>query len=305
MSRVSSFGQTQMMVQSLLNNQQRVFNDQRQINTGKITDQFQGLPSSISSIIDARSFKSQTDSYQDVIKTVNGRVTANDVQMEGALSMARNFRDDLLAIVAQESAIGFPELLSENFSFVASSLNTKIGGSYLFAGSKTETQPVSSTDINDLRLAALSSDLFQNDNRPAKAQIANGIAVEFGVLADDFAGDLFSVYKDIATFDFATPISGKLTAAQRTFLVGEIANLDAAIDSAQTIQMRNGLKSQRLETIAQQHIDTSNFLEIFVSDLEDVNMAEAIMRLNTDQTALEASYQTLATLSRFSLLDFI
>lgn len=305
MTRVSSFGQTQMMVQSLLNNQQKVFEDQRQLNTGKIADQFQGLPSSIASIIGARSFKAQTNSFQDVIKTINGRVSANDVQMEGVLSMARNFRDDLRAIIAQEEAIGFPELLSENFSFVASSLNTKIGGSYLFAGSKTEIPPISSTDINDLRLAALPTDLFQNDNRPAKAQIASGIEVEFGVVASDIATDIFTVYKDIAAFDFATPIDGKLTTAQRSFLVAELANLDAAIDTAQTIQMRNGLKANRLDTIAEQHIETANFLEVFVSDLEDVNIAETITKLNTDQMALEASFRTMATLSSISLLDFI
>jgi flagellar hook-associated protein 3 FlgL len=294
-----------MMVQNLMNNQAKVFNDQRQLNTGKIADQFQGMASNVATVIGARSFKAQTDSFQSVIKTMNGRISANDVQIEGVLSMARKFRDDLLAIIAQEEAIGFPELLSENYSFVASSLNTKIGGSYLFAGSKTEIPPITSTEINDLRLAASPTDMFQNDNRPAKAQIASGIEMEFGVVASDVATDLFTVYRDIAVFDFATPIDGKLTPAQTAFLVAELANLDAAIDSAQSIQMRNGLKANRLDTIAEQHIETSNFLETFVSDLEDVNIAEAITRLNTDQMALEASFRTMATLSSISLLDFI
>ena len=81
MTRVSSFGQQQMMVQGLLDNQKKVFEDQRQLNTGKVSDQFQGLPSNVASLIGARSFKSQTDSFQEVIKTVDGRISANDVQV--------------------------------------------------------------------------------------------------------------------------------------------------------------------------------------------------------------------------------
>jgi flagellin-like hook-associated protein FlgL len=44
---------------------------------------------------------------------------------------------------------------------------------------------------------------------------------------------------------------------------------------------------------------------IFISDIEDVNMAEAITRVNNDQTALEVSYKLTAELARLSLLNFI
>ena len=43
----------------------------------------------------------------------------------------------------------------------------------------------------------------------------------------------------------------------------------------------------------------------FISDIEDVNMAEAITRVNNDQIALDVSYKLTSELSRLSLLNFI
>ena len=43
----------------------------------------------------------------------------------------------------------------------------------------------------------------------------------------------------------------------------------------------------------------------FISDIEDVNMAEAITRVNNDQIALDVSYKLTSELSRMSLLNFI
>ena len=42
-----------------------------------------------------------------------------------------------------------------------------------------------------------------------------------------------------------------------------------------------------------------------ISDIEDVDMASAVTRLNGDQTALQASYKVMAQLSQLSLLNFL
>ncbi|MEX0300304.1 MAG: flagellin [Kordiimonas sp.] len=47
------------------------------------------------------------------------------------------------------------------------------------------------------------------------------------------------------------------------------------------------------------------FLETFIADLEDVDIAEAVTRLNNDQVALEASYRSIGSLSQLSLLRFL
>lgn len=307
MTRVSSFGQMQQMVHSLLANQERVAKSQLQLNTGKIADDFQGIAADAATLLGAKSSRTQIDTFQSMIDTVKGRLDANDVQLEGILSMARTFRQTIMETLAGDQAIGFAENLDETFSFISSALNTKIGGQYIFSGSKTEVPPVSSTNINDLVAAASSDLLFQNDDLRNKAGIASGVTVEYGVTAKDIAQDLLKSIKVFADFNAggSGPFDGELTAAQKTALQNELSNFDAAIDKAQTIQLRNGLRQERVETISDQHKDTKIFLDQFISDLEDADMAEVITRLNTDQTALEASYRTMSSLSNLSLLDFI
>jgi flagellar hook-associated protein 3 FlgL len=46
-------------------------------------------------------------------------------------------------------------------------------------------------------------------------------------------------------------------------------------------------------------------LEKLVSDIEDVDMTQAISNLQNDQTALQASYRVLAQVNRVSLNDYL
>jgi flagellar hook-associated protein 3 FlgL len=61
----------------------------------------------------------------------------------------------------------------------------------------------------------------------------------------------------------------------------------------------------RADELLEEHQEQETFMLNFISDIEDVNMAEAITRVNNDQTALEVSYKLTSELSRLSLLNFI
>ena len=308
MTRVSSFGQQQLLLEGIFNNQQKVFTAQQQLTTGNKTDEFRGLAGQATTLASTKGFKSRVESYQATIDTVRGRLDANDVQLQGVLDTARELRENILTVLGQNQAAGFRPLLEESYAFVANSLNANVGGQYLFAGSKVDTPPVNALTLTDLVAAPTVADVFDNDADQYRARVADNVEVTFGVLASDIGQDLFTTIRTIAEFDanIATgPIDGELTAAQRTFLETELANLDAAIDGIQTIQVDNGLTFDRLETIGDQHADTDLFLEVFIADIEEVDTAEAITRLNNDLVALQASYQSVSTLTQLTLLDFI
>lgn len=306
-TRVSSFAQTQLLIQSMLRNQTRVAEDQLQIATGKKAQDFGGMGGDTITSLGARAFQERVETFRRVIGRVESRLEANDVQLGGIIEGATDFRQEILSIIAQDQAAAFSELLGDTFSFIASSLNTEIAGQFIFAGSNTDVAPIVSGDINDLIAAAQASDMFTNDDTPQRASVSDAVEVEYGLLADDMALPLFESFKRIAEFHNGPggPIDGKLTTAQRDFLINELQLLDQAIDNTRQVQVRNGLRQQRIETIAEQHVETSDFLQVLVSEVEDVNVAEAISRLNLDQTALEASFRTFGTLSDLTLLDFI
>ena len=121
------------------------------------------------------------------------------------------------------------------------------------------------------------------------------------------ASEIFASFKRIADFDAGAsgPLDGKLSAAQRSFLETEVGNIASAVQQIQNAQVKNGLAAKRLEVADSQHESTQIFLEGLISDIEDVDMAEAITRLNQDQVALQASFEALRTLGQLSLLNFL
>ncbi|WP_417457470.1 flagellin [Kordiimonas sp.] len=306
MVRVSSFGQQQLLIRSIMNNQQKLFDGQRQIATGKKTDEYRGLAGETGTVLGARSFKSRVDTYQQTIATIRGKLDANDVQLEGILGAMDKMKETIQTTLANGQAEGFSEMLGQTFKFVVNSLNTNFDGTYLFSGAKTGSQPVNVADLPALAGLGSVAEAFDNGNVAFEARIADGVDLEFGLLADDVAGGIFQEMLDLYDFDVNTEeFQGELSQAQFTFLQGQLASLDTAIDNLRQIHVSNGLAYERLEVVDDQHADTAVFLETFISDLEDVDIAEAVTRLNNDQVALEASYRAIGSLSQLSLLNFL
>ncbi|HPF47548.1 MAG TPA: flagellin, partial [Emcibacteraceae bacterium] len=125
------------------------------------------------------------------------------------------------------------------------------------------------------------------------------------IFPDEVGTGIFAAIKNIADFDNVTPISGDLTPAQNTFLESQLAVFDAAIDDLRIVSSSNGMRYGRADELLTEHQEKETFMLNFISDIEDVNMAEAITRVNNDQIALDVSYKLTSDLSKMSLLNFI
>lgn len=307
MVRVSSFGQQTLLIRSIMENQQKVFDGQRQISTGKKTDEFRGLAGQTNTILGSRSFKTRIETYQQTIDTIRGKLDANDVQIEGMVGAMEKLKETIQVTLANGQAEGFSEMLEQTFKFVSNALNTNFDGTYLFSGAKTGSEPVNVTSLADLDALASVTDAFDNGDVAFEARIADGVDIEFGILASDLGEGVFQEMLDLYQFDQggSGPLQGELDATQFSFLQGQLQSLDTAIDNMRQIHVTNGLAYERLEVVDEQHTDTSVFLEKFIADMEDVDIAEAVTKLNNDQVALEASYQSISSLSQLTLLRFL
>ncbi|MBL4803029.1 MAG: hypothetical protein JKY45_14185 [Emcibacter sp.] len=307
MTRVSSFGNQQVMLSSLMNNQARLFKDQEQITTGKKEANYSGFASEVSTLLGSKTVFDQTKGYLRASDHVDRFLRTNNIQMGSMLNNAEGIRDTMLEAIAQEETLALNELLGEAFTSMVSALNTNIGGIHVFSGGRSDVEPVSGSKIADLVAAANVSDLFQNDQRRPSAKIGQNTLMEYGLLADEIAEEVFQVFKNIADFNVGPsgPLSGKLDATQITFLKNELATMDAAIENLRILEARNGTRQNNVENFIKEHENQKAFLEIFISDIEDADVAEAITRLNNDKVALEASYKITSQLTSISLLDFI
>jgi flagellar hook-associated protein 3 FlgL len=78
--------------------------------------------------------------------------------------------------------------------------------------------------------------------------------------------------------------------------------------SAKTLDNNIGIlgsTAERVKALGTQHYETQTTLNTSVGDVEDVDMAEAISKLQQVQTQLQASYKVTATLQKVNLIDFL
>ena len=305
MTRVSSFGQQQVLINSILNNQAQLFKDQKQVTTGKTFETYQDLTGEVSTLLGSKNILDRTESYIGAATHVKRNLDVNNLQLENVIGKAEAIRQSMLESLAQDKTFVLMDTIEEGFSSMIASLNTDIGGVHIFSGGRTDVDPIVGDDLSDLVAAASAADLFQNDNRKAVAKIGKNTNMEYSLLADEVAEDIFAAIKNIADFDAVTPISGDLTPAQNAFIESQLAVFDAAIEDLRIVSSNNGMRFGRADELLIEHQENETFMLNFISDIEDVNLAEAITRVNNDQNALEISYRVTSELSRLSLLNFI
>lgn len=305
MTRVSSFGQNQSMISGLLQNQSKLFEVQQQINTGKKASEFRGFAREAETLLSARSLKTRTEGYMSAVADVKRKLDSNDLQLGAVRAAADNLHEAIINTIAQDEALAFTENLDQALTIIITALNTQVAGNYIFAGSRSDTKPVNISDTAGLLAAPAVADVFQNDNKKLSIKVTDGVEMEHGLLASDVAAELLTSIRALAAFNAGPggPIEGPLTDAQRTFLKSEMANLVAATDKLQSSISVNGLRQNRLDALGRDLTANKDFLEVFISDIEDVNLAEAITRANNDQLALEASFNVVGRLSQLSLLN--
>ena len=101
------------------------------------------------------------------------------------------------------------------------------------------------------------------------------------------------------------PFVGELTAAQRTFLEGELSQWDQAHRSVINIAGRNGLLQRRVAGVNVDLEGRQTTLKEMIGGITDVDMAQAISNLQAAQLSVQASAQALISMQQSSLLNFL
>lgn len=307
MTRVASYSHNQGLLQGMLRNQADLFKAQQQINTGKKAQDYKGIAPEASTVITARAAMARTEAYKQTADEVGQTLSLIDLQLGSMLESAESLRQSVLEALAMGDGQGFEQILDSNFLMMASALNTKIGNTYLFGGAQTADKPFIAESLDDLMAMANTGDAFANDQTKASVRLTDTFTMQYGVVADEVGEPVMEIIRAMKAFHDGPqgPISGALTPAQATFLEDQIAELDTVIQGMRSLQTANGLRQGQMKDVTEQLKQQGTYFETFVADIEDVNMAEAITRFNTDQAALEASYRVVGMISQLNLSKYI
>ncbi len=308
MTRVSTYTQQTAMLDHTLRRQSAINTAQNQVSTGKKADTYSGYGSDVSALISARAIKSRTDVYSDTVKRLGVRLDQVNIHVGAIGDSAKALKQTLLDGMALETGVSFDENIEQHFQSMVRSLNAQYEGQYLFGDSRFNQKPVNVSDLTALAAKASPADAFDIVSGKAVARVADGQDVEHGILANEMAEAVVKVFQDIKIYNddpLTGPLNGKLNAVQTTFLETKLKELQTAIDGVSGFEQQNGLKQKQMEELEAYHSERMLGLERLATDIEDVDIASAISKLQNDQTALQASYRVLSQVNRLSLNDYL
>ena len=344
MTSISTSGQFFRIQNQNLAIQERLTLYSEQSATGKKGTVYGALGSDVRQSIDLRGNVVELDTYQKNIATAQLRVTSAIDTMDRIKGVARDVRDQLTKLSGNPppDQTVVKDIARRGYDEVAQLLNTKVDGRYIFAGSDIDNPPFPDaaqfftdvqTDVNNYAVTGaaatvaatttiatndtyFSTALQAADPSPLKARVDRNLDLSYQVRANGPespappAGQI-EPFREILrslttaanlTYDKTNPASfndfQSLLTTTRTSLDTAAKNVDNHVGIL-------GTTAARLKALDTQHDETMVTLKTGVGDVEDVDMAETISKLQMIQIQLEASYKVTATLQKISLIDFM
>ena len=226
-------------------------------------------------------------------------------EMEGTLASVTELLQDVKTtiITAGNGTLGDTERgflateLSARRDQLLGLANSRDGlGNYMFSGFQTTT-PAFSEDA--LGVVTYEGDtgqrLIQVDASRQMSATAPGSTVFQGG-----GQDVFATLSNLITL-LQTPG----TAGLATGLATANTDMDLALDNVLTVRASAGSRLQELEAIDYAGEDRDIQYSQVLSELQDLDYAEALTRLSQQQTILEAAQRSFVTASGLSLFNFI
>ena len=306
MNRIATGNSYSSVLNDLMRAQVRQQDANAQVSSGKVASDLKGFARQAETLLATRSVQTKVEGFLTQGKTLASKLESQDLALNQSADAAAGARQAIAEALATGRGDSLMSEMSSWFSSASDALNAKFGGRYLFAGGQVDTPPVSATALADLTTLPTAAAFFQNDNLAPTSQLDESTTIQSGFLADQLGGDLFDAFRQVQAFvDANGDFTGQLTATQETFLQGMLGGFETARAGLTDATARNGLIQNRVDKTMDTQDARKAMLEGMVSGVTDVDMAEAISRLEQARTTVQASAQVFNALSQSSLLNLL
>jgi flagellar hook-associated protein 3 FlgL len=305
MTRISDLGFQQILLSSFQRAQSAAETRQVQLASGKVSDRYSGVGVRTEQLLSAEGVFNRATAYETAAGVAASRLQVQEAGLETIADSLARLRGRFVTALSTGSAELVATELAAEAQRILSALNTETGGVYVFGGTNGAVPPVNARSISDIAAAADTDDLFVLADR-TRLPVEEGTTIDGGATADEIAGDILARLKELADAPATLgAFSGQLTDAQAAFLVDKVSEFDALSDALVLHQGANGVAQRQADAAVDRNVQRRNLAEIVASEIEDVDLAEVIARLDQDRLAIEAAAQALAQSRELSLLNFL
>ena len=315
-TRIGTFTSQKLILDATLRNQSRLSDLQLQVATGKKSQTYSGLDLDVSRLTNLKNDLAKSQQYVDNIDTVTKRLNFMEFGLEQIDGIARDMRSLIRNSLNGNAADtnNLQELAQQYLDQVTEIMNLRDDSRYLFAGGKTDTKPV---DLSNGVYtpptpppfdATADTGYYQGDTTISEVRTDDNVVVQYGITADQSAFEkIIRALDNVAQTTFSTPI----TTAQKQMLNDAITTLTEATEDNGTEKTIGELTADvvlditMLDSQKTKHEQFINFTSGSISDIENVDTAEAVTKLNFQQVQLQASYELIARVGSLSLVNFL
>lgn len=306
MSRISSAMIPMASMADISRAQQELVEAARQSSAQTKATDLKGYGREAQTLVSAERMVARMKGFEATARELSTRMQIQDVALGRAAEATNKLKQDLFQNLSLDKGEGMQAQLEEAFAVLKDSMNTNLGGRYLFGGVMNDRAPVTADSLADLAANPL-TDMIEQGAAPQVMRVEEGRTTQAGVVADDVISQAMASIKRLAEMDAGPdgPFSGDLTDTQRTAIQEELTNLNAAFNQILNSQAENGRLSQDVDSASTRLTSRLNALDEAVGGIVNVDLAEVAVRLNQAQFAYQASSSVFNTLRGLSLLDVL
>ena len=293
-----------------------MFESQTQVASGKRSQTFSGIAEDSQRLLNAKADLAKSEQFMENITITEQRLDLMLFSVDRLDEIAREMRSLFQSVRNGDAVnvIDIPGIASQFRDQAVDILNAKDNERFLFAGGNTDTRPVNLANGTYTAPSPPAFDAgpdvgyYEGDNTLLSARIDNNFVVQYGQLANaDAFEKLIRSLDNIARMTFASPP----TADQLAVVEAAVTELNRAIENnganptLQDIASEIALDQNLISAQRSKHQNVQVFLQNKIADIENIDTAEAVAKLNFEQVQLEASFQVISRAQRLTLNNFL
>jgi flagellar hook-associated protein 3 FlgL len=228
-----------------------------------------------SNVSDGTSWLSATDTALSSMN--NDLATARDLVVQGANTSLT--QSDMNAIADQ---------LDQLAESVKSEANTQYAGSYIFSGTKTETQP----------FTIGGADTYNGDTSSISREIGQNVSMPVNVTGDTVVSPILAAIRQAATDLRAGGTPANLGTT-------DLNGIDSAADTLSETQSTVGASENRLTSATSRLQQLQQAQTAQLSGVQDTDVAQAMIDFSTESAVYQAALKAGANLIQPSLMTYL
>lgn len=350
-TRVSTFAMHGSYVSNMLMIQGRLDTAQTQVNTEMKSQTYAGLGNTSFRLVNMETQRAEAEHYVDANVAIELRLNMMQTSMDAMKKTIKDFSARLTDYQQNNSGVPTQEATDDiqRWAWTAMEqmkdyLNTDVDGQYLYAGSKTQTRPVTLeaggttfTSLEDFQnyydgnptaypttRDGQTQLYYHGDSQELSYRVDSDREIKIGVTAIDPAFEKalramgMIAQGTVGTSGTAGGLDSNPTRveealwllhdslnADTTARVSPINGTTESSSDFEAIQRITGYNQTIVNDTTTQQTSYIAFLNAQCDNIEKVDMATALVQMQDEQRALEASYSTISMVKDLSLVKYL